>query len=39
MEKIKGKFKNWEEYVKFARECDQDPLFKRLLDKFMKITS
>ena len=39
MEKIKDKFEKWEDYVKFARECDKDTNFKKLLDKFIKITS
>ncbi len=39
MVRQKEEFKSWNEYVEFARECDQDPLFKKILDRFIKITS
>lgn len=35
----KETFETWEEYVSFARECDKDPLFKKALDKFIKLTT
>lgn len=39
MEKTKEKFEEWEEYVKFASECDKDPHFRKVLNRFIKITS
>lgn len=40
MAKRNGKaFESWEEYIEFAHECDQDPLFKKALDKFVEITA
>jgi len=39
MVKKKKEFKTWDEYVEFAHECDKDPLFKKALDTFIKITA
>lgn len=40
MAKYNGdKFEKWDNYVEFAQECDKDPLFKKILDRFIEITA
>jgi len=39
MKPKKEKFETWDEYVDFARECDSDPRFKKILEKFVEITT